>query len=252
MEVQPSRSKYFSRMKKPVFIGAFLASLILAVLNNLFNRRSIAWIGSPDVLDKPSGWPSMSVSQGILAGFKVAWKGFLAHQWSILGGIAALILIMLFLNRKRGVPMAPMARSVLRIGLAVMFLAAAWPKFGDPKGFAILVAQYQFQLLPAFAVNAFTLWLAAFEIVVGIGLIFTLWEKEFGAMVGILLLMFIVALAQALVRDLGIACGCFDIEGAQDAGEAWFSLIRDVALLPPVAWLVSTGGRRYLHWPRNR
>ncbi|MEO6096879.1 MAG: MauE/DoxX family redox-associated membrane protein [Fibrobacteria bacterium] len=239
-------------MKKPVFIGAFLASLILAAANNLFNRRSIAWIGSPEVLDKPSGWPSMSIAQGIAAGFKVAWKGFLAHQWSILGGLAALLLIMLFFNRKRGVPVAPMMRSALRIGLGIMFLAAAWPKFGDPKGFAILVAQYQFPLLPAFTVNAFTLWLAAFEIVVGLGIILTIWEKEFGSMVGILLLMFIVALGQALVRDLGIACGCFDIAGAQNAGEAWFSLIRDVFLLAPVAWLVLSGGRRYLHWSRNR
>jgi uncharacterized membrane protein YphA (DoxX/SURF4 family) len=237
-------------MKKPVFIGAFLASLLLAAVNNLFNSRSIAWIGSPEVLEKPSGWPSMSIAQGIQAGFKVAWKGFLAHQWLILGGLAAIVVIMAVLRRTRNVPIPPMIRTVLRIGLGVMFLAAAWPKFMDPKGFAILVAQYQF--LPGFLVDGFTLWLAAFEIVIGIGIILTLWEKEFGALVGILLLMFIVALGQALVRDLGIACGCFDIEGAQDAGEAWFSLIRDVVLLVPVAWLVLTGGRRYLHWPRNR
>jgi uncharacterized membrane protein YphA (DoxX/SURF4 family) len=237
-------------MKKPVFIGAFLASLVLAALNNLFNRRSVAWIGSPEVLEKPSGWPSMSIPQGIQAGFKVAWKDFLAHQWAILGGLAAILIVMVFLRRIRGVPVGSMVRTVLRIGLGVMFLAAAWPKFTDPKGFAILVAQYQF--LPAFSVNAFALWLAAFEIVIGLGIIATLWEREFGALVGILLLMFIVALGQALVRDLGIACGCFDIEGAQDAGEAWFSLIRDMVLLFPVAWLVLTGGRRYLHWSRSR
>jgi uncharacterized membrane protein YphA (DoxX/SURF4 family) len=237
-------------MKKTVFIGAFLASVLLAALNNLFNNRSIAWIGSPDVLEKPSGWPSMGISQGIQAGLKVAWKGFLAHQWIILGGLAVLLAILFLLRRNRYIPLAPMLRTVLRIGLGLMFLAAAWPKFMDPKSFASLVAQYQF--LPAFIVNPFTLWLAAFEIVVGIGILITLWEKEFGAMVGILMLMFIVALGQALVRDLGIACGCFDIEGAQDAGEAWFSLIRDVVLLFPVAWLVRTGGRRYLHWPRNR
>ena len=237
-------------MKKPVFIGAFLASLLLAALNNLFNDRSIDWIGSPDVLEKPSGWPSMGIAQGIQAGLKVAWKGFLAHQWIILGGLAVLLAILFLLRRNRNVPLGPMLRTVLRVGLGLMFLAAAWPKFMDPKSFASLVAQYQF--LPAFLVNPFTLWLAAFEIVVGIGILITLWEKEFGAMVGILMLMFIVALGQALIRDLGIACGCFDIEGAQDAGEAWFSLIRDVVLLFPVAWLVLTGGRRYLHWPRNR
>lgn len=237
-------------MKKPVFIGAFFASLLLALLNNLFNSRSIAWFGSPDVLEKPSGWPSMGIAQGIQAGFKVAWKGFLAHQWIILGGLIVVAVMIFLLRRYRNVPLGPMLRTVLRVGLGLMFLAAAWPKFMDPKSFASLVAQYQF--LPAFLVNPFTLWLAAFEIVVGIGILITLWEKEFGAMVGIMMLMFIVALAQALVRDLGIACGCFDIEGAQDAGEAWFSLIRDVVLLFPIAWLVLTGGRRYLHWPRNR
>jgi uncharacterized membrane protein YphA (DoxX/SURF4 family) len=237
-------------MKKTVFIGAFLASLALAALNNLFNSRSVDWIGSPEVLDKPTGWPSMGIAQGIQAGLKVAWKGFLAHQGLILGGLAVLLVILFLLRRKRNVPLGPMLRTVLRVGLGIMFLAAAWPKFMDPKSFASLVAQYQF--LPAILVNPFTLWLAAFEIVVGIGLLITLWEKEFGAMVGILMVMFIVALGQALVRDLGIACGCFDIEGAQNAGEAWFSLIRDVVLLFPVTWLVLTGGRRYLHWPRNR
>jgi uncharacterized membrane protein YphA (DoxX/SURF4 family) len=131
-----------------------------------------------------------------------------------------------------------------------MFLVAAYPKFADPKGFATLVAQYQF--LPAFAVNAFSLWLPAFEITVALGLILSLWEREFAALVGVLLLMFIVALGQALARDLGIACGCFDIEGATDAGESWYSLLRDVVLLPPVAWLMLTGGRRYLHWDRGR
>jgi Methylamine utilisation protein MauE len=237
-------------MKKPVFIGAFLFSLILAAANNLFSKHSVAWVGGPEVLEKPSGWPSMSIAQGIQAGLKVAWKGFLAHEFLILGGLTALILLMIFLNRNRGVPMGMTLRSALRIGLGLMFLTAAWPKFASPKGFAILVAQYQF--LPHAIVDAFSLWLPAFEITVGLGLMLTLWEKEFSALVGVLLLMFIVALGQALVRDLGIACGCFDIEGAQDAGEAWFSLIRDVVLLAPVAWLTVTGGRRFLHWPRNR
>jgi uncharacterized membrane protein YphA (DoxX/SURF4 family) len=237
-------------MKKPVFIGALLASIVLAALNNLINDDSVAWFGSPEVLAKPTGWPSMSVMQGIQAGIKVAVKGFQAHQAWILGGVAFLAVAMVFLNRSRGAGWGNMARTVLRLGLAAMFLSAAYPKFADPEGFAKLVAQYQF--LPAFSVNLFSLWMPAIEIVVGLGLLFTLWEREFGAMVGILMVMFIVALAQALLRDLGIACGCFDLEGAQDAGEAWFSLIRDIFLMAPIAWLVASGGRRYLHWGRNR
>ena len=162
----------------------------------------------------------------------------------------ALLVIMVLLRRTRNAQWGRMVRTVLRIGFGGMFLAAAWPKFADPKGFSILVAQYQF--LPGFLVNLFSLWLPSIEIVVGIGILITLWEREFSAMVGLMMVRFIVALTQALVRDLGIACGCFDIEGAQDAGEAWFSLIRDIVLMVPIAWLVTTGGRRYLHWGRNR
>ena len=236
-------------MKKSVFIGAFLASIILAAVNNFVNPKSVDWIGSPEVLEKPSGWPSMGIGQGVAAGFKVAARLFVEHRSAILAVLAAVIVV-LFLLRRRHVPLGVMLRSVFRIGLGIMFLAAAWPKFTNPHAFSILVAQYQF--LPGFLVNAFALWLAAFEIVVGLGLLFTLWEKEFSALTGLMLVMFIIALAQALVRDLGIACGCFDIEGAQDAGEAWFSLIRDIVLLAPVGWLTLSGGRRYLHWERAR
>lgn len=231
-------------MKKPVLAGAFLTSLVLAAINNLTNHRGIDWIGSPEVLEKPSGWPSTGFAKGIAAGVKVGWKGFLAHDVAILLGLVVLALLIFFFNRTRRTPVASMIRSAFRLGLAVLFLTAAYPKFQDPKGFAILVAQYQ--LLPGFLVNGFALWLSAFEITIGLGLILTAWEKEFSALTGLLLLMFIVALGQALGRDLGIACGCFDIEGAADVGETWFSLVRDVVLLFPVAWLTLTGGRRYL------
>jgi cobalamin synthase len=237
-------------MKKTVFVGAVLFSGALAVINNVLNGHSVAWVGSPEVLPKPEGWPTLTVAQGLQAGVKVALKDFRAHQGAILAGLAIVLVAMVYLNRSRRAGVGPMLRTVLRLGLGCMFLIAAYPKFSDPKGFADLVAQYQ--LLPAFAVDAFSIWLPAFEITVGLGLIFTLWEQEFALLVGALLLMFIVALGQALLRNLGIACGCFDIEGATDAGESWFSLVRDLVLLLPVAWMILTGGRRYIHWGRNR
>jgi hypothetical protein len=192
----------------------------------------------------------MSIAQGLLAGCKVAGKEFQSNSVLILGGLAALAILIFLLQKFRGVPASAMVRTVLRLGLAAMFLAAAWPKFTDPKGFSMLVAQYQF--LPSLLVNGFSLWLAAFEVVVGLGLILTAWEREFSALIGLMLVMFIVALGQALVRDLGIACGCFDIEGAVDAGEAWFSLIRDVVLMPPVVWMTVTGGKRFLWQSKGR
>lgn len=236
-------------MKMRVLWGALIASLLLAVGNNLLSDSAVAWIGSPEVLPKPEGWPSLSAAAGIAAGLKVAWKGFLAHKAIILGVLAILVLALTY-AKKSGGRATPILLTAFRLGLAAMFLAAAWPKFSDPADFAMLVAQYQF--LPAFLVNPFTLWLSAFEIVVALGLLLTPWEREFSVLVGLLMGMFIIALGQALARGLGIACGCFDIAGAADAGETWFSLIRDVVLLPVIAWMAAAGGRQWLLQLRER
>ena len=235
-------------MRKTILLGAILVSALLAAVNNLVNPKGVAWLGSPEVLPKPAGWPAEPLSKGFVDGVKFAWTGFVAHGVYILGGLVAVALAIYLLKRHRGVSVPAGVASALRLGLGVMFLFAAWPKFTNPEGFARMVAQYQF--LPGFAVYGFTLWLSAFEITVGLGIILTAWEREFSALVGLLLLMFIVALSQALVRDLGIACGCFDIEGAGTAGETWFALLRDVVLLGPTAWLVLTGTKRYLWQPR--
>lgn len=237
-------------MQMKVLLGAVAAGLILAILNNLVNPDAVAWIGSPEILEKPSDWPTLSLAAGMAAGFKVAWKSFLAHKVLILSLAALVAAAIAVLKRMQGISPSPVLRSVVRIGLALMFLAAAWPKFTHPDDFALLVAQYQ--LLPAFLVNPFSLALAAFEIVVALGLLFTPWEKEFSFLTGVMMVMFIIALAQALTRGLGIACGCFDIEGAADAGETWFSLLRDLALLPIIVWAAAAGRRRWLWQLRMR
>jgi len=231
-------------MRKPVLLYTVLLSILLAVANNLLNSRGIDWLGSPDILQKPSDWPSLGMGQGIVAGIMVAWKDAISHWQWVLGSLAVVFGGAWLQVRFRGASGTKWLLSWLRIGIGIMFLAAAWPKFSDPKDFAMLVAQYQF--LPAFSVNLFSLLLSSFEIVVGLGLIFTPYEKEFGAFVFLMLGMFIIALGQALTRDLGIACGCFDIQGAADAGETWYSFIRDVVLIVPVVWLMAVGQRRWL------
>lgn len=241
--------KEITLMNLPVLVGAVATSILLAVINNLVNGNAVEWIGGPDVLPKPEGWPALTFAQGLAGGFKVAWKGFLANRILILSLAAGLAAITVLLKKTKGASPSPILRTALRLGLAAMFLAAAWPKFSDPKDFALLVAQYQF--LPGNLVNIFSLWLSSFEIVVGLGILLSPWEKEFSALTGLMMAMFIIALGQALGRGLGIACGCFDIEGAADAGETWFSLIRDVVLLPPIAWMTLVGGRRWL-WQGDR
>lgn len=232
-----------SILDRRVLIGLFVSSLLLGGANNLVNADRVDWIGSPAVLPKPEGWPTLSVAEGVAAGVREAWTGLLAHPLAVSGALLVLALGLAWL-RTRPESRRRFAMSWWRVFFALMFLAAAWPKFSDPEGFATAVAQYQ--MLPAFSVNLFSVWLPALEITVGLALLLTPWERESSFWLGVLMVMFIVALAQALARELGIACGCFDIKGATDAGQSWFALLRDIVLMPAIAWMWCKSERRAL------
>jgi uncharacterized membrane protein YphA (DoxX/SURF4 family) len=221
-----------------ILLGLFVFSLLLGGVNNLVNPDGVDWTGSPPVLPKPEGWPTLSVAEGVTAGLAFARDELLAYPLWVAGALLALALGMALMRRRgtnTGAGPRRWAMSWWRVLFGVMFLAAAWPKFTDPAGFAMMVAQYQ--MLPEFFVNAFSVWLPALEVTTGLVLLLSPWEREASALLGLMMLMFIAALAQALGRNLGIACGCFDIKGATDAGESWFALLRDIVLLAPIVWM---------------
>lgn len=141
--------------------------------------------------------------------------------------------------------------TLFRIGIGGMFIAASLFKLHDPHGFAVLVAQYQF--LPHDSVNFFALLMPSAEFLFGIALIFTPWTRENSLAIFAMFIAFIIALASALYRDLGITCGCFALEGAQDKSEAWTSLIRDLVLLGPTIWLTQVENRSLIGiWRKSR
>jgi len=131
-----------------------------------------------------------------------------------------------------------------RVGLAIMFIGASLFKIHDPKNFSLLVSQYQF--LPAFSVNFFALLLPVAEFLVGCSLLLTRFTRENSLLLLLMFLSFIIALANAVIRDLGIVCGCFVLEGAQDKTEAVISLVRDLVLLGPVLYLCTRPRNLYL------
>jgi uncharacterized membrane protein YphA (DoxX/SURF4 family) len=221
-------------LKHNVLLALLAFSLLLGATNNLVNPEGVSWVGSPEILPKPEDWPSLSAVDGVTAGLHVAWKEFLKHPLRVSGALLLLALGMAYL-RSSEIARRRWVMSWWRVLFGLMFLAAAWPKFTDPEGFATMVAQYQ--MLPAFAVNAFSVWLPALEITVGVSLLLSPWERESSVLLGLMMMMFIVALSQALARGLGIACGCFDIKGATDAGESWFALLRDIVLMVPIVWM---------------
>ena len=61
----------------------------------------------------------------------------------------------------------------------------------------------------------------------------------------VMLAMFLVALTQALIRNLDISCGCFG-DAEHGAYVVLSALVRDVLLAVPTVWLLIKGQQRWI------
>jgi hypothetical protein len=225
-------------------LGAVLLAVLGGALNNTLNPNRVPWLGRPVLLENQPDADPQPHPKGAWLGLRYAWRE-LEDQTAVVATVGAVVVVVsLALRRLRKCRWSVLAESWFRLLVAAMCVAAAWYKVRNPTEFAMAVAQYR--ILPGPVVRGFSLWLPAMELVVSAGLLFTRWTREFYLLLAGLWLMFIVALSQALFRRLGIACGCFDIAGATSVGETWFSLLRDVVLLGPIAYLAFKGENRFL------
>ncbi|GHV11916.1 hypothetical protein AGMMS49938_03480 [Fibrobacterales bacterium] len=217
----------FSSHSRSCLIPAAVSLLFAAALFAL----GVLEISFPDLFS----WSEVGfVSQK----FPSAWKyGLQIGIAEVLLG--ALLIIPAFFFHRSFAEKA--LETLIRFGIGGMFIFASVFKIADPKGFAILIAQYQF--LPENLVNLWALILPQFEFWCGIALIITPFVKENTLIILALFASFMIALVWALALDLGITCGCFQIDGAQSKSEAWVALIRDLILLFPTSWLLTRGNR---------
>jgi hypothetical protein len=111
---------------------------------------------------------------------------------------------------------------LLRVALGTIFVVASFYKILSPGAFAHQI--YNYHLLPPMLINPVAMTLPWLQLFCGIALIFNRWPK--GASLWILLMMavFQVALASALIRGLDISCGCFKSGGAK---ATWLTFARD-------------------------
>lgn len=235
------------RFSPSVLLGAVLLAMLIGAVNNALNPNRVPWTGHPALLQNPDDPESEPHLKGLLSGVRYAWRELGEQAATIAIGAAAILVVSLVLRFSLKCRWGVLVESWFRVGVAAMCVAAAWYKLKNPTEFAMAVAQYR--LLPGPVVRGFSLWLPSMEMVVSAGLLFSRWSRDFYLLLVGLWLMFIVALAQALLRRLGIACGCFEIPGATNTGETWFSLLRDVVLLLPIAYLAFKAENRFLWRP---
>ncbi len=135
--------------------------------------------------------------------------------------------------RRRHWLLHPNLSVAVRVALGLVFIAAAWPKIGDPPGFAKAIWAYQ--LVPGAVLNPMALVLPWLELFCGLALCFGVWVRASVTWVTLLLLAFGLALSLNLARHHPVDCGCFGATAhrtdAERLTDMRWSLLRDVSLL---------------------
>ena len=106
-------------------------------------------------------------------------------------------------------------------------------KVTDPYGSATSVRAYQ--ILPVDLANLLGFVLPFIEVGIGIFLIVGIWVRLAAIAGGALMLVFVIAIAQAWIRGISLDCGCFGKGGllASDELPVWnytLEIARDIAL----------------------
>ena len=113
----------------------------------------------------------------------------------------------------------PLFIALLRVALGAVFIVASFDKIQNPEAFATTIANYR--LLPYTVVNGIAITLPWLEVVTGTLLALGVWIRANTMIAWGLLLVFSVAIFQALVRGLDISCGCFTTNPAAERMTLW-------------------------------
>ncbi len=122
---------------------------------------------------------------------------------------------------------------LLRLFLGGFYIAAGAVKIPDPGKFAEAVWNYR--ILPHALVNLAAITLPWIEVVAGILLVVGVWRKASVWLINAMTVLFIAAIASAVVRGLNIECGCFGTVGGRDVGLK--AILEDLVLLACGLWI---------------
>jgi putative oxidoreductase len=112
-----------------------------------------------------------------------------------------------------------------RLVLGGIFIYASLNKITQPETFAIDIDNYR--IVPLFLVNFFALLLPWFELFCGVALVTGVYWRTGALLIGMMLIIFMIGLASAMIRGLDINCGCF---GTGSAVSLW-RIVEDIVLL---------------------
>lgn len=117
----------------------------------------------------------------------------------------------------------------LRIIVGGVFIYASLNKLMDQEEFAKAIYNYKF--LPSVFINIFAIVLPYVELITGLMLIAGIYLRGSSFLIAMMLVIFIIALAQAYARGLDINCACFSLENPDQKSDIFTRIIEDILLL---------------------
>lgn len=130
------------------------------------------------------------------------------------------------MSAARGLLGHPMVVLACRLLIGAIFVFSGLAKIGDLGTFAGDV--HNFRMVPVALEHVIAMALPWVELVVGLALVSGVRARAGAVISFALMLLFTVAVAQAIVRGLDIECGCFGKENATRVG--WVKLAQNVGL----------------------
>lgn len=127
--------------------------------------------------------------------------------------------------------------TVIRLGLAAIWVWAGWSKLSDPNEFVRAVRAYD--ATPEWLSQAIGYGLPVLEMMLALLLLLGLVTRVAATLSALLFLVFLVGLVQAAARGIKLDCGCFGGGGATDGATSYtLDILRDVGLLVLAVYLV--------------
>lgn len=128
--------------------------------------------------------------------------------------------------------------TLIRFGLAAVWLVSGWLKASDPN--QTYVAVQAFDVLPPAMVGTVAAAVPYLELALGVLLVAGFATRLVAVLSAVLLLGFVAAVAQAWARGLSIDCGCFGGGGRVADGDTRYpqEIARDIGFLAMAGWLI--------------
>jgi uncharacterized membrane protein YphA (DoxX/SURF4 family) len=117
---------------------------------------------------------------------------------------------------------------LVRVVLGALFIYSSMDKIANMSDFAGIILNYK--ILPVQIVNLLAIFLPWLELVIGLCLVIGKFERASLLIYSSMLVIFIIALSQALIRGLDISCGCFSVEPSTTS-EVWLRITEDIVML---------------------